>query len=225
MRRSLVTALALVFVALGAMIPAVGQAQAGQGYVSVMHASPDAPNVDVYVNGAKVLSDVPFFTASAYLPLDAGSYEIQVTPTGAGVEDAVIVGTLPVEAGKYVTVAAVNTLDNIEAVAFTDNLTEPAAGNARVQVIHAAPDAPAVDVKLAGTANVVAGGLAFKQGAALEVPAGTYQFDISPAGSSDVVFTTPELRFENGWVYTLVATGQIGEGNFHVQSVVDLIKQ
>jgi hypothetical protein len=223
MRRLLVTMVTLLLAAMAAFAPATTQAQGGQGFVSIMHASPDAPAVDVYVNGSRVLNDVPFFAASPYLPLDAGSYDVAVTAAGDDIADAVIQGTLTLNGGEYVTVAAVNTLDNIEAVAFVDNLSTPPAGQARVSVIHASPDAPAVDIKLAGTSDAVASGLAFKQSVELEVPAGTYTFDISPAGSSDVVFTTPALRFENGWVYTLVATGEIGEGGFWVQSVVDKI--
>jgi hypothetical protein len=36
-----------------------------------------------------------------------------------------------------------------------------------------------------------------------------------------VAFTTDSLKFEAGWTYTLVATGEIDEGGFWVQSVVD----
>jgi hypothetical protein len=221
MRRIVGTMVTLLLAALAALVPAVSQAQGGQGYVSVMHASPDAPAVDVYVNGSRVLSDVPFFAASPYLPLDAGSYDVAVTAAGGSINDAVIQGTLTVNGGEYVTVAAVNTLDNIEAVAFVDDLSDPPAGQARVSIIHASPDGPAVDVKVAGTSDAVASGLSFKQSVELEVPAGTYTFDITPAGGSDVVFTTPALRFEPGWVYTLVATGELSEGGFWVQSIVD----
>ena len=53
-----------------ALVPAAS-AQ-GNALVRVVHASPDAPAVDVYVDGNKALSNVPFFTASNYLPLPAG---------------------------------------------------------------------------------------------------------------------------------------------------------
>src|SRR5215208_1806650 len=55
-----------------ALVPAAS-AQ-GNALVRVVHASPDAPAVDVYVDGNKVLSNVPFFTASDYLPLPAGEH-------------------------------------------------------------------------------------------------------------------------------------------------------
>ena len=45
---------------------------AGEARVRVVHASPDAPAVDVLVDGAEVLSDVPFRAASDYLDVAAG---------------------------------------------------------------------------------------------------------------------------------------------------------
>ena len=106
---------------------------------------------------------------------------------------------------------------------FGDDNSAPIAGMARVRIIHASPDAPAVDIRAAGTTTNAVNGLAFGKSVYAEVPAGTYQFDLLPAGTSQVAFTTPALRFENGWVYTLVAGGELSRGNFWVQSRVDRI--
>src|SRR5690242_6965489 len=54
-----------------ALVPAAF-AQSATAKVRVVHASPDAPAVDVWVDGSKVLSGVTFFTASDYLDLPAG---------------------------------------------------------------------------------------------------------------------------------------------------------
>ena len=51
--------------------------------VRVAHLSPDAPPVDVYVNGTKALSNVPFQDVSSYLPVPAGSTNFRVTPANA----------------------------------------------------------------------------------------------------------------------------------------------
>ena len=188
--------------------------------VRVMHASPDAPNVDIFVNGQAVLTDVPFFAYSDPLVLPDGTYQVAIAPTGAGTDNAVFVGDLTVAGGQNLTVAAMNFVEDFEVYAYEEDVSPVPAGLARVRIIHASPNAPAVDIKLAGTDTVVVGGAAFTDAAILEVDAGSYQFDISPAGSSDVVFTTPALRFESGWSYTLVASGDLTQ-NFWVQSRVD----
>lgn len=223
MRRFMFTMVALMLLAVAAL-PSASQAQNAQARVRVMHASPDAPSVDVYVNGSKVLGDVPFFTVSDFLAVPAGTYRFQVTPAGAGLESAVIDATATLAGNRDYTVAALNRVAEIEAGILEDNNSAPAAGKARVRIFHAAPDAPAVDIKLAGSATTVLAGAEFGEYGYVEVPAGTYRFDITPAGSSTVVYTTPALRFEAGWVYTLTAAGLLGsENSFAVQSRIDRI--
>lgn len=221
MRRLLLALLAILTVFGGSAT--AGQAQTANT-VRIMHASPDAPPVDVFVNGSAVLKDVPFFALSNRLSLPDGTYDVAIAPAGAGINAAVWTGPLKVSGGLDATVVAINTVDKLAVKVYPDSLAPIPAGQARVRIIHAAPDAPAVDIKLAGTSTIVVKGAAFTDGATVEVPAGTYQFDISPAGSSAVVFTTPLLRFEGGWGYTLVATGFLAK-NFWVQSRVDRITQ
>ena len=55
---------------------------AGKAWVRVLHASPDAPAVDVKANGANILTDVAFGVISDYLPVAAGAYNIKVCAAG-----------------------------------------------------------------------------------------------------------------------------------------------
>jgi len=63
------------------------------------HASPDAPNVDVYVNDVLVLEDVAFGEVSDYLVLLSGEYDVTVVPTGEDTDAAVIDQSVDVPAG------------------------------------------------------------------------------------------------------------------------------
>lgn len=192
--------------------------------VRVMHASPDGPAVDVYVDGRAALTDLAFFAYSDYLALPDGTYDIAVTPAGAPISEAVLAGPLQVSGGYAGTLAVINFADAIEAVLYEDTIDPVPAGKARVRVIHASPNAPAVDVKLAGTSTLVVQDAPFKATAYVELDAGSYRFDISRAGEVAALFTTPALRFESGWIYTLVATGDL-EQNFWVQARVDRVGQ
>lgn len=177
--------------------------------VRVLHASPDAPAVDVYVNGNKTLTNVPFFTASDYLDLPAGSYRVQVTPTGSPAESAVIDATATIEAGKAYTIAATGPVAAIKPTIIEDNLSTPANGKAKVRVYHFSPDAPAVDVKLKGGATLISG-LAFPNTSNyLEVDAGTYDLQVTPAGAGDVVIDLPGTTLEAGKIYSVFATNVV----------------
>jgi LPXTG-motif cell wall-anchored protein len=184
-------------------------AQAGTAKVRVIHASPDAPAVDVFVNGTKALTNVPFFTASDYLDLPAGSYRVQVAPTGQPASAAVIDATATIEAGKAYTIAATGPVASITPTVIVDDLSAPAGGNAKIRVYHFSPDAPAVDVKPAG-GNALVSGLAFPQASDyLEVPAGSYDLQVTPTGASAVVIDLPATRVEAGKIYSVFATNVV----------------
>ena len=217
--------IALALIALLALVLIAPHTTAAQSpnRVRVVHASPDAPNVDVFVNGTAVASNVPFFTVSSYLTLADGTYQVAISPAGAGTDASVLVLDLEVSGGYTGTLVVLNELEDIDAVLYDDDLTSVAPGQSRVNVYHLSPDAVNVDVKPAGTTTAVFANLAYGDASYLDVPAGTYTFDITPAGSNEVAFTTPALRFESGWIYSLYATGLIDEGGFWVQSRVDSV--
>jgi len=192
------------------LAPAVS-AQGGTAKVRVIHASPDAPAVDVYVNGQAALTNVPFFTASDYLDLPAGTHQIQVTPTGQPASSAVIDTSATVAAGRAYSIAATGLVANITATVFEDNLSAPASGQAKVRVYHLSPDAPAVDVKVAGGDTLISS-LAFPNASDyLAVPAGSYDLQVTPAGGSDVVINLAGTSLQAGQVYSVFATNVLAE--------------
>lgn len=206
-RKLVVLSLVAALMAL-ALVPATF-AQGGIAKVRVIHASPDAPAVDVYVNGNVAISNVPFFTASDYIDLPAGTYQVQVTPTGQPASAAVIDASATIEAGKAYTIAATGLVANIQPTIIEDDLTAPPPGQANLRVYHFSPDAPAVDVQLADGTKLIEG-LAFPNASDyLPVPAGSYDVQVVPAGGSDVVIDLAGTPLEAGKTYAVFATGQL----------------
>jgi hypothetical protein len=188
----------------------------GDACVNVVHASPDAPAVDVYVDGQLALSNLAFGAFSGWVPVPAGEHQIQVTAAGAAIDTAVIDATVTLESGVAYQVAATGLLANITPQIFETDLTELSADTARVRVIHASPDAPAVDVAVTG-GDVLISGLAFPSASdALEVPAGAYDLEVRPAGTTDVALALPGVQLEAGMVYDIFAIGQVGDGTLTV---------
>ncbi len=184
-------------------------AQSGTAKVRVVHASPDAPAVDVIVNGNRALTNVPFFAASAYLDLPAGSYDIQVVPAGATSPVVIDAKGVRIEAGKAYTIAATGKLADIKPTILMDDLTAPAAGKAHVRVIHFSPDAPAVDIKVAGGPTLISN-LAFPNASNyLPVDAGSYDLQVTPAGGNAVVLDLRGTRLEAGKIYDVFAVGEL----------------
>jgi LPXTG-motif cell wall-anchored protein len=207
MFRKLVFVISALFLSVGFIIPVA--AQDTNARVRVIHASPDAPAVDVFVDGSAVLTNVAFPAISDYLSVPAGEHKIAVAPTGAGEAAAVITANPTFAAGMAYTVAAVGQVATIRGQIFNDNLAAPAAGKAHVRVIHASPDAPSVDVKVAGGPTLISA-LAFPNASDyLPVDVGSYNLQVTPAGASDVVIDLPNTVLTAGTIYDVVAVGAV----------------
>jgi LPXTG-motif cell wall-anchored protein len=178
--------------------------------VRVVHASPDAPAVDVWVNGSVAFSNAPFQGITDYAELAPDSYLVQVSPTGA-TEPIVIEATLDLAGGTDYTVVAVGQLANIEPLVLVDNNSAPAAGKAHVRFVHASPDAPAVDIAVANGGPVLFSNVPFKGvGDYLPVDAGTYDLEARLAGTDTVALSVPGVSLADGAVYTIFAMGLAG---------------
>ncbi|MFN8620854.1 MAG: DUF4397 domain-containing protein [Chloroflexota bacterium] len=203
--------------------PVTSQAPAADtAKVRVLHASPDAPAVDVYADGSAILTAVPFGTLSDYLEVPAGEHRIQVFATGADAtkDTPVLDATLTFSAGTLTTVAATNNLASIEAQVISDS-PAPVADQAQVRVVHLSADAPAVDVAPVGGDPIVTD-LAYPTATDyLTVPAGSYDLEIRPTGTTDVAFTIPTLTLEAGKSYSAFAIGSLAGGTFTVLPSVD----
>ncbi len=197
-------------------IMAMPVAAQNEAFVRVVHASPDAPNVDVWVDGETVLTDVPFTAVSDYLALPAGTYNVQVTATGS--TDPVIDADLTLEAGTSYTVAATGLLADITATVLTDDRM-PADGQAKLRVFHASPSAPAeVDVAVTD-GPILVEALAYPEATGyLTVDAGTYPLEIRAAGSPDAALSL-EATLEAGQNYTAIAMDD-PEGEAGVQVII-----
>ncbi len=208
---------------MGNCVTALGIGQAGDACLNVIHASPDAPAVDVYVDGTKALGDLAFGATSGWVALPAGEHQVQVTAAGAEIETAVIDADVTLDEGASYEVAAVGLLAEIEPQVLQVNLSEIDAEDesmARVRVVHASPDAPAVDVAVKG-GDILVEDLAFPEASDyLSVPATSYDLEVRPTGTTDVALDLPGVELEAGMVYSVYAIGQTADDTLPVLPVV-----
>ncbi len=174
--------------------------------VMAVHASPDAPAVDLLVDGAVAGTGLAFPNNTAYLEVAAGTRNVKVNV--GGTSTTVISANLPVTGGTSYTVFASDVVANIGAVVLTDDLTAPDAGKAHVRFVHLSPDAPAVDVAVQG-GPVLFANKAFKEFTPFTpVAAGTYDLEVRPAGSATVVLPLTVV-LQPGKIYTVFAKGLV----------------
>lgn len=195
---------------------ALGIGAEGDACINVVHASPDAPAVDVYLDGELALSGLEFGSFSGWVPVPAGDHQVQVTAAGEPIDTAVIDATLTLDEGAAHEVAATGLLENITPQVYPMDLSPLEGDMARVRVIHASPDAPAVDVAVTG-GDVLISNLEFPNASDfIEVPAGTYDLEVRVAGTTDVALPLPGVEFEAGMVYDVFAIGHVSDGSLTV---------
>jgi hypothetical protein len=185
--------------------------------VRVVHASPDAPAVNVLVDNQSVLTGVTYKASSAYLAVPAGARNIKVNAAANGA--TVIDANATVTADGYYTVIATGLLADIEPLVLVDDLAAPAAGNVKVRLVHGAPNVGPVDIYVTAPNGDIAGvaptlsNVPF-QGFSdyLEVPAGTYQVRVTPTGTKNVALDTGALTLTSGQIRTAIAVEAVGGG-------------
>jgi len=214
MRRSLQRGMGLLTSISLVLLLTLPAAAADEASVRVVHASPDAPNVDVWLDGAIVLTDVPFTAVSDYLTVPAGDHNVQVTATGS--TEPVIDADVTLTAGTSYTVAATGLVADIAATVLVDDRT-PADGQAKLRVFHASPSAPAsVDVAVTD-GPILVEALAYPEATDyLTVDAGTYALEIRSAGEADAALSL-DASLEAGQNYTAIA---MDGGDAGVQVIV-----
>jgi hypothetical protein len=188
-------------------------------YVRVAHLSPDAPAVDVWVDGAVALQDVAFGGFSSYLKLSAGNHRIQVSPANQ-TSPIVIDAEVTLITGNYYTVAATGRLAGIAPTVLVDSVSRET-GKARIRFVHAGPDAPSVDITLAD-GTVLFPDVQFREaGTYLAVPGGTYDLQVRLAGTQTVALSFGDVPLSNNTTYSVFAVGLLSDGSLKATVSVD----
>ncbi|MEE4245274.1 MAG: DUF4397 domain-containing protein [Kangiellaceae bacterium] len=181
--------------------------------VQVVHASPDAPAVNLFAAGASLAENVDYAQATARLQVTAGTLNVDVqailpdgtTPSVIGPVD------LELEGDTQYTVLAVNDVTEIAPLIITRDDVEVSEGFVRATVLHAAPDAPQVDVYVTAPGADLAdasplGSIVYQETLGpVEVEGGNYQVRVAVAGTTTVVYDSGTIPLPAGADLTIVA--------------------
>jgi hypothetical protein len=221
MRRSLILPAAAVLTLVAAPTaaqessPVASDGASSTAMVRVLHASPDAPAVDIYLDGARVgdpLADLAFGTISPYVEVPSGTHALKVSATADPTVCPIDVPELTLEPGSRSTVAATDLLAAIKAQVVTDG-GAPDPTQALVRFVHLSADAPAVDV-LTQEGDTVAAGLAYPNATDyLALAPGSYDLKVCAAADHTVCpIDPPAVDLSAGQVVSVFAIGSLAGG-------------
>lgn len=221
MKRLLLAAAVFAAVLLAAT-PALAQT----AQLQIIHNAPDpaAAEVDIYVNGDRLLDDFAFRAATPFVEVPAGvELNVAVAPGGSSSADDAL-ATFPVtlrSGGTYLAIA-IGVLDPSafdlpagQEAGFTlllqDARTHAAQrGAVSLLAVHGVPDAPAVDI-VRGTGGVLVEDLPYGEAAGyISVPPAIYALGLTPAdATTQLVRSYANLKALGGGAAVVLASGFI----------------
>ena len=194
----------------------------------VLHASPDAPKVNVIAGGEAVLEGVDYKIGSGYLTVPEGTLTVAVEGILPGGNTATVIGPvdLDLEKDTQYTVVAFGEVADIEPLVVTVPVATIGSNKTRVQLLHAAPAAPEVDVFVVEPGTSDPTGLAplgtFDQKETLgpiTVDAGEYRILVTLAGETGVVFDSGLVTLPGGADLLLTAVNNTAAGDSPISLV------
>ncbi len=182
--------------------------------VLVAHLAPFSDgdtSVTVELNGSSVLTGFSYSETTGYLELPAGSYQVDIIPTGS--VTPAISSMVTLTAGIDYTAAAIGDGANqpLELFALVDD-NEAIAGKAKVRVVHAAPFAAdlgdtEVDIRT-NDGDPVLTNVPYKGVSPyLELDPGVYDLQITTPGGGTTLLDLPPLAVDSGNVISVIAIG------------------
>lgn len=189
-------------------------ADPGDADIRFVNAAPGTASVDVFWAGQESFSAVPFGAAAAagqYKTLAAGSQDLVVATAGAS--SALTSGTITTAEDRRYTVSLVRVGPSYTVAVLRDTAATPAAGKAKLRVVHFSQLAEgsvdvyvtAAGVDLATSTPTLSGLQFLKDMPYLELAAGSYQVRVTQSGSKTVILDTDSIELADGKVVTVFA--------------------
>ena len=158
----------------------------------VIHASSDAPAVNVRVDSNTAIADLDYAESSGYLEVRTGTRSIVVEAiVPSGTVDVITVDRFEIEEDERYNIIAINDVVDIAPLVVAESATDPADDEVAIAVVHAATVAPAVDVYVTAPDALLNGTeptFSFDfQGVvdAGALPVGTYRIRVALQGEAD----------------------------------------
>ncbi len=185
-----------------------------QAQVRIIHATPDAPGLDIYQGPNALAFNLGFGTVTSYISLTPGTYTINADTAGSR-QTLSSAKTTFVASTQY-TILIGNSITNPQQLTLTDQNQPAPSGQIALRFIHQATRTGAVDIYLVPAGQRVAAvspvvtNVAFGANTNyVNVPPGTYSLIMVPTGTvpasgTSAAYTGPQVTYYAGAARTIV---------------------
>lgn len=196
--------------------------------LQVTHAIAGGPNVDVFVDGQRVLDNVPYGTSSDYLDAPS-SNNVRIVIRPAGESSDLISATVDLRNSEYYTAVAAGLLSDTNNFPLTALLFEDFEdsfvnnGEVEIRFVHSSAGSPNVDVYFDG--DRVFDNVEYTETGSptyVNVQSTSYEVAVTVAGESlaNAVVGPLTVNFNQNRVYTIFAIGIPGDSTNPLTALV-----
>ncbi len=193
--------LATGFGALSLILVGCGSDGVAVSDLRVIHASKDAPPVNVRVDNKNVITELDYTESSGYLKVNSGFKAVAVEAIIPGGNlDVITVPSIQLEPNKRYNILAINETATIKPLVVAESAATPSATEVAIAVVHAATAAGSVDVYVTAPGadlNAVSANFNFSYEGVVDagaLPAATYQIRVTGAGSKAAVYDSGPIN-------------------------------
>ena len=176
--------------------------------LSVIHASPTTEKLDFFVENKKANSiDFAYTNKIDYLNLISGSRKLSINKKG--IATPVLSETMTLNPSIGYSLFIIDKFETVKFLMLTDDLVKPAAGKAKVRFVNVSPDAPALNLAIAGKTTDLFTNKSFKEYSSFEAidAAEKVTFNVKNKETDAVETTIADVKIEDGKIYTIWVKG------------------
>jgi hypothetical protein len=181
----------------------------------VIHAGPESPIFDVYLDDVERATNLSRFENTSYLSAKGGSHTLEIDAASSPQLPSLLTRDIELSSPERHSAFVTSISGQVSALIMSDDFTPPDSANseAKLRFVNLSPDLSSADLFRLGADSTLSNnfiGLSFKDYSGFEtITAGTYDLELRSSGSSQTLTGLNSIDLRPGRVYTVFAAGYV----------------
>ncbi len=175
-------------------------------YIRLLHASPDAPAVNVVANGGLIAKNLPYKNFTSYIKVFPGNYNIKVFPA-SNMKSEVLNTNIKIPPYSILTLVVGDNVSDLKLFVVPDNTQKVIPNKALVRFANLSPNAGDTDVSLASGIPLFKNVDFGEYTNYTQLPPSVYHFKLK-SKNTGTELSVPNANLKPGKAYTLYALGE-----------------
>ncbi|MEF9950953.1 MAG: DUF4397 domain-containing protein [Clostridium sp.] len=176
-------------------------------YLRILHASFDAPPIDVVANGGLLAKNLSYKNFTSYMKVVPGNYNIKVFPTG-NMFTPVLNTNIKVTPYSLLTLIVGDDAKDLKLFVIPDNTRRVIENKALIRFANISPSSDDIDVNLSNGLPLFKDIGFGEYTAYIELPPSVYHFKLISNDSGVQLLSIPNANLKAGKAYTIYAIGE-----------------